>query len=207
MTVYNEVLSPLPCFGNITFYHHLLEDDVIIDRHEHYVKQTLRNRYELTGAQGRFFLTIPVLGQRGMKLPATDIAISYETEWQHQHVHAIKSNYGSSPFYEHYANQIFELINSRCETLYEFNIKAHDLVCSFLKTSDYLSDKGLRLSDEYIESSPGLDLRGSFKSGAEGFNSYLQVFSDRCAFESDLSVLDLIFCSGPQAHSYIINQR
>jgi len=34
---------------------------------------------------------------------------------------------------------------------------------------------------------------------AEGFPKYVQVFEDRNGFLPNLSILDLIFCTGPEA--------
>ncbi len=62
-----------------------------------------------------------------------------------------------------------------------------------------------RYMDVYFEASDDdKDLRA--KGGVEqGYTakSYVQVFSDRVEFAPNLSILDLIFCEGPAALSYL----
>ncbi len=65
----------------------------------------------------------------------------------------------------------------------------------------------LRFSDDYVRSTPGLDLRADFKKGIIDNTRYIQVFEDTIGFEKDLSVLDLLFCLGPQARDYLREVR
>ena len=84
----------------------LLQDDVIIDLHEHYVKQSLRNRCELVGSQGRFSLTVPVHRPSGVKIKMQDILVSYDEEWREVHRKTIRSAYGSSPYFIYYWEEL-----------------------------------------------------------------------------------------------------
>lgn len=198
MADYNEVISPLPYFGNVGFYARLLQDDVLIDLHENYVKQSLRNRCELLSSQGRFSLSIPVSRPSGRKVKMGDIRISYDEDWRSQHRKSVRSAYGSAPFFLYYWDEISALWDKQPERLAAFNASAHDLICSAMGIV-----APLRYSDDYIRSSPGLDLRPNAKTGQLDNPRYIQVWEEEVGFESDLSILDLLFCKGPEAEGYL----
>ena len=202
MPDYNEVIAPLPYFGNIGFYKRLLQDDVTIDLHENYVKQCLRNRCELVGSQGRFSLTVPVHRPSGAKIKMQEILISYDEDWRNVHRKTIRSAYGSSPFFIYYWDELSALWEQRPDRLCELNILSHEVLCSMLGI-----EAPLRFSDDYVRSTPGVDLRPQFKKGQINNPRYIQVFEETIGFEKDLSVLDLLFCLGPQAEEYLREVR
>lgn len=198
MAEYNEVVAAMPYFGNITFYRHLLQGGLLIDVHEHYVKQSLRNRCELAGPQGRFILSVPIHRPSGLKTATKDIRISYAEDWQHDHLQALRSAYGSSPFFIHYWDDIAALIGQRHDYLIEFNLSAHTLICELLDIPT-----GLAQSESYVSSSPGMDIRAKQKRGLGDYDRYIQVFEERHGFLSDLSILDTLFCLGPDTLVYL----
>ncbi|NNC82764.1 MAG: hypothetical protein HKN79_04235 [Flavobacteriales bacterium] len=201
MAEYNEVVSPLPYFGNITFYAHLVQQDMLIDLHEHYVKQSLRNRCELLGSQGPFTLSVPIHRPSGVKTPCKDIRISYAGNWQHEHLQAIRSAYGSAPFFIHYIDAIESALSQNPEYLVDLNRVLHEALAPLIGVP-----ATLRMSDRYIESTPGVDLRPSMKTGRLQNERYIQVFSDRMDFVPDRSILDLLFCLGPECTDYLLRQ-
>ena len=171
---------------------------MLIDVHEHYVKQSLRNRCELTSAQGRFSLTVPVHRPSGQKTPMREIRISYVEDWRDQHCKTVRSAYGSSPYFPYYHELIFEIWAARPEHLVELNKLAHSAISELLGI-----DSALRYSDDYVRSAQGIDLRKVSKKGQLNNPRYIQVFEEEVGFESDLSILDLLFCLGPETKSYL----
>ncbi|NND94406.1 MAG: hypothetical protein HKN45_06030 [Flavobacteriales bacterium] len=200
MAEYNEVIAPLPYFGNVGFYSLFLKNDMLIDVHENYVKQSLRNRCELVGAQGRFTLTVPVHRPSGQKTPMCEIRISYAEDWRDQHRKSFRSAYGSSPYFLYYWDIVSKIWDARPELLVDLNGHAHETICSLLGI-----ESTLRFTDEYVRSTPGLDLRDLSKTGRIANPRYIQVFEEAVGFEQDLSVLDLLFCLGPEAEQYLLN--
>lgn len=196
-------ILPLTYLGNIEYFARLLGGNCVIDLHEHYVKQTYRNRCEIMTSGGIAPLTVNVVkGGSIIKKPMRDMRIDYSKRWQHQHVMTIISAYHNSPYFEHYWER-FEPLMRR-----EFTFLA-DLNAELLETSMKILGSSVPLvySDSYIDATPDdTDLRNDFSpKGVDAlpsniaFAAYEQVFSERFPFRANLSIIDLIFCEGRQA--------
>lgn len=193
-------LLPLCAFPNIAYIHALLNEEVCIDLGEHFVKQTLRNKFELTGPNGRFACTMHVVKQVVPKTPITDIVLA-DDDWRRHTLRSIESSYGSAPFFEHYFDDVQDLISSSEKNLVKFNISALEWIESTLGV-----DFKLTFSKNYIDAhSDDVDLRSQMKlKDVERIGKeYPQVFEDKLGFEPNLSVLDLIFNTGPEALLFV----
>ncbi len=202
MAEYNEVISSLPFFGNIQFYSNLVQKNVIIDLHEHFEKQTLRNRCIICGSQGRLNLSIPVHRPSGKKVAVKSIKVSYHEDWRHDHERAVLSAYGSSPFFIHYWDSLKDIWKQEFELLVEWNLHIHKVISTLLKV-----ELPLNFSSEYITSTPGIDLRGQMKKSDYSNARYIQVFEEKIGFQNNLSILDLLLCLGPQSIDYLKSQN
>lgn len=176
---------------------------VHFDGGENYVKQSIRNRYHILSANGVQALTIPVIGQKGKKIPTKDIFIDYNEPWIRIHMRALESAYRSSPFFDHYYPRIRELLNREGDNFLDFFESGMELWTKLLQWKpDYSIGK------EYFEGEFRFDLRPPIKSPRD-FPSefrtqpYLQVFEDRFEFQSNLSVMDLLFNEGPSSLSVL----
>lgn len=190
---------PLVCFGNIRWFALWLSDEnFVVEGKENYPKQTYRNRYEIVGPNGKLSLTIPVVGQDGIKTPYREIKIDKEN-WAHLHTKSLLTAYNSSPFFVHYADELFALIENPGSYLFDFNLAAHELVCRWLQISP-----SIEFTEEYVGGTND-DHRSNFKPSKQSFEneSYEQVFSEKRSFITNLSVLDLIFNLGPEAAIYL----
>jgi hypothetical protein len=95
-------------------------------------------------------------------------------------------------------------LRSQVESLLEFNLKALQILCV---------DLGMKMPEvtsnwENPSEIIGADFRDWINPNTkESFNyePYTQVFSDRFGFISGCSVLDLLFCLGPDAKFYLHN--
>src|SRR5438128_9844321 len=86
----------------ISYFKQLLNaDEVIIERHEHFVKQTYRNRCHIAAANGLLSLSIP-LQKLGDKENISGKRISYAEDWQSLHWRSLVSAYKSSPYFEYF---------------------------------------------------------------------------------------------------------
>ena len=77
---------------------------IYLEQHENYSKGSYRNRCHIAGAQGLQRLSIPLEGGKHQQQPIREVRISNDESWQSQHWTSIKSAYGKSPFFEHYAD-------------------------------------------------------------------------------------------------------
>ena len=176
-------------------------NELIIDAHENYVKQSYRNRCRILTANGVDQLSIPVIGS-GKKIPTREIRIDHSQKWLNRHWRAIQSAYGRAPYFEYYADELERILRNKHEFLFELS---RDLLTQCLEYLQF--DIELNFSNNYVES-PELDLRDlislkSTKDARFSFNQqpYQQVFGNN--FVGQLSVIDLIFCEGPRAGDLI----
>ncbi len=200
------IVLPSAYLPSVEYFVHLLSGgDVVIDCGEHYIKRSLRNRTEIMTAQGRMTLTIPICNANRPRTKMTTVEIDNSKRWQHQHWIAILSAYRSSPYYDHYAPFIEPIFTREWHSLVELNKVLLEVVLKLLKMGNRSpqidSVKSPRYVDSYYECCEGdVDLRpkGALEQGL--FTAqYTQVFSDRVEFIPNLSILDLLFCEGPNA--------
>ncbi len=108
-------------------------DYVVEERHEHYVKQTYRNRCVIAGPGGPQALTIPVEKRPSPHTPTCDIRISDHGNWRHLHWQALVTAYESSPFFEYYADDLRPCYERRYTFLVDFNEALRRAVCDALE--------------------------------------------------------------------------
>ena len=188
-------------------------DGLLLEAHEHYRKQTYRNRCLIRTAQGVQALTVPVVaGGRAEKVRTSDIEIDYRQNWVHRHWRTLQTAYGSSPYFEYYADYLHDIYRQKPARLFELNLLflRLELRCFRLTLPLSLS------ADYHAPGAPGpaglLDRRDwlSAKGGDPGPDTpaasglvrpYPQVFGP--GFEPGLSILDLLFAQGPAAGAYL----
>ena len=189
-------------FGPVQYFCRIAsENPVIIEQYDHYSKQTYRNRCEIMGANGKLVLSIPVKKLPQKKTWVKDIRIDYDTNWQKIHLRGIISSYKSSPFFEFYFDDLEWVFQKRTRFLIDLN---QDILKILI---DYLGiNKKIILSEKFINSASKPDLRDLISPKKDIKKdpyfkpvSYTQVFSTRHGFIENLSILDLIFNTGPES--------
>jgi len=196
-------IFPTAYFGNISYYKALFSfDAILIESNETYVKQSIRNRCEIVGANGLQQLSIPVTKINGSKTKTNSIVLSNETDWKKLHWKAIETAYAPSPYFEHYCEDVRRLIFQEENNLLQFNTNIHEQIINWLgiKTSS-------QFTSEYMQIPLEFDFRNKFNKGEkESTNSlikYTQVFENEIGHKDNLSILDAIFCLGPMARTLI----
>lgn len=196
-----KIILSTSYFGPISYFaKFLLPENIWIEKHEHFIKQTYRNRCIIYGANGPVSLTIPVKRGSFHKIKIADLEIDYSKDWQINQWRAIESAYNSAPFFQYYSDDIKIFFESDTRLLFEHNmnimetlLKLIHLQKNVLFTEQYLPD-----SESSIDYRMDLRPKNSPKDPLFRIVPYFQVFDDRHGFLPDLSILDLLFNAGPE---------
>lgn len=197
-------LGSLPYFSKL-----LLHPQIWIEQHEHYRKGSFRNRCHIATANGQLPLSIPLLKGKHQQAPIREVAIDNHSNWQQQHWRSIKTAYGNSPFFDYYAESLIVLYEQSYTYLFDFCWAIQDLLLQLLNLTPSIA-----LTSTY-EATPTVDVadfrhRLLPKNCADYQDShyvtcpYPQVFEDRQGFLPNLSILDLLFCTGPEATTFLM---
>jgi len=201
----SPVLLEIQYLPSVPYFSELLwHGQVFIEQHEHYQKGTYRNRCHIAAANGLTRLTIPLIKGKNEQQAIRDVRIAYYEPWQRQHWQSIRSAYGNAPFFEFYVDALQPFYEKPYPFLFDFNWELLQTLLQLLRMEITLS-----LSESYIDSSEEgwLDLRNSItpKQHLQGAGlqvltkRYHQVFENKHDFLPNLSMLDALFCMGPQA--------
>jgi hypothetical protein len=179
---------------NIAYFQELLNNkEFVFHLNDIYHRQTYRNRTEIVGPNGKMVLSIPTLKLEPGERNFENIRISYSESWLKQHWKSFESAYRRSVYFEYYEDKFKELYKKPSfEYLWEFNFELIKSVLSVLKIQDAL----ILNRESKIEDKTYNSLYFS--------KQYTQVFSSKIAFEENLSIIDLIFNTGPNAKQYLM---
>lgn len=120
---------PTAYFGSIAYFRELIRaQKVHIEAKEHFVKQSVRTRCDIQVSNGLRHLSVPVIKKNGNKTVMEDIEISYTDNWQNDHWRTISSAYASSPFFEHYGDEVKQLIFTSEKNLLKLNMRITEKV-------------------------------------------------------------------------------
>ena len=175
------------------------ENEILLEQHENFPKQTYRSRCNIYGANGKLALILPIHhnGKRAMK----DLELSYAEDWQKLHWKSIKIAYQSSPYFEYYEDKLKQIFSVQPTSLIEFNLNALKIILQILKV-----EKDFSLTTKFEKTPDAVDLRERFSAKKESeyhLPEYYQTFSDKLGFIKDLSILDLVCNIGPESATYI----
>ena len=186
---------------------------VHIEACEHYQKQSYRNRCKFYAENGVQTLSVPVVHQSGTyELPITEIKVDYSTPWIVRSERAIEAAYWSSPFFEYYRDELFAIMDSETETLFDLNLK---LIRFFLEKlhlpveirfTETFEPKGSLTYGEDLRDAIHPKRPNSILQGLGLDKPYYQVFAQKHGFIPNLSILDLLFNEGPDSISHLHRQ-
>ena len=192
-------LAPVEYYTKLLTY-----DRIFIEQHDHYMKQTYRNRCTIAGPDGEIALSIPTVKPDSLKCPMKDIRISDHGNWRHLHWNSIESAYNSTPFFEYYKDDFQPFYEKKYEFLADFNEELCNLVCELIdiqpvmeRTSDY---KTTFTPDEY-DFREAIHPKKDYHLTDPEFipRPYYQVFEARNGFRPNLGIIDLLFNMGPES--------
>ena len=188
------IVLPSAYLAPISYYYFLsVNDEVIIDVHENFVKRSIRNRTYLLGPNGNILLTVPK--KKTMFRSMSKIEISCISKWTSKHWKTIISCYNSSPYFKYYKYDFENIYSCEHNYLFELNKKLNDLILDILK----IKCNCIYSTNYVITQNKEMDFRN---------NKYLKQYNYSKVFKEydnkiELSVIDLIFNLGPDSKKYL----
>ncbi len=191
-------LPPVEYFVRLNKY----KPDIMIEREEHFPKQTYRNRARVYSPDGVLDLVVPVIKGSKTHTRIKDVRISYDFNWQRLHWMSLQACYRRSAYFEYYEDYFAGFYSSTFNYLFDYNNQLLDLLLKLLKINTSFT-----FTDDYQATYPNMqDFRYSIHPKNEDEfeqKPYFQVFEERRGFLKNLSIVDLLFNQGPQAVNYL----
>lgn len=206
----SKVIIETQYLPTIAFYAYYLNiGRLAIEQHENYQKGGYRNRTTILSSQGPLTLSVPLKKGKNKQLSVREVRIDYTSDWIKLHLSTLQSCYGKSAFIEHYIQQLAKIYQSKPEFLFDLNLRLISTINKWLNLTNEieLTDAFYMLYNDGIMDrrnfiSPKLQFKGILNSDFT-FTPYEQVFSENMPFQPNLSILDLLFCQGPEAVLYL----
>lgn len=202
-------------------------DEFVLFDDMQFTKRDWRSRNKIKTANGSVWLTVPVQVRGKYHQRIMDTLVS-DVKWRKKHWNSVKMNYAKSPFFKDYGS-IFEnlYLGSEEKKLSTINYKFIIEICKILdidtkiswstdyETSEDRSERLASIAEQangsvYISGPAAkeyMDLSCFENKGIEvqwadysNLKEYPQLYGE---FESQVSVLDLIFNCGKDARKYI----
>ena len=176
---------------------------LFIEAHENYQKRSWRNRAQIIGPHGLQKLSIPLEKGKNNKMPIQSVRISNEEDWQTHHLRTIQTNYQSAPYFEHYFPLVENLYSKDYIHLWDWNwtwtqfwIQNLDFPVQLSHTLQFGQPEGsIDIMSSRLHQNINQKLNNSFW--------YPQVFEDELGFIREVSIMDALFCAGPETRSYL----
>ncbi len=174
----------------------------MLEKFEHFPKQTFRNRTVVASPNGALNLFVPVIKGSKYHTVMKDVKISYDFKWQRLHWLSFEACYRNSAYFEFYEDEFVKFFENKPTFLFDFNLELLTWIFKQLK-----KNPDVQFTTEYEKTlAPALDFRDNpiFKKGTAFENKpYFQVFEDRNGFLPNMSIVDLLFNQGPQSKLFL----
>jgi len=224
------ILQPgyLPWLG---FFEQLSRCDIFVIYDDvQFEKGSWRNRNRIKTSSGPLWLTVPVRQKGASFSIIKDVKINSQVKWQKKHVKSISQNYSKAPYYDWIAEDLFTIIDRPWKFLIDLNVELIKMLADrlglftpmLLASELKISGSGVQRLIDIIKSLGG----ERFYEGSSGRNYIKESFVNESGiqvlyqdydhplypqlngeFISHLSILDLLFNTGPDSYDILISTR
>jgi len=206
-----SIILEIQYFAPVQYYCKLLGyKSIVIEDSEHYSKGSFRNRSIIAMSDGIHSLSIPLASGKNQQADIRDVRPDNSQPWQKNHFRSIRTAYGSAPYFEHYEHKLQRIFEKKYAFLFDLCLDIQSEICSMIKLK-YESAFSTEYKPSYADSEV-LDFRNKI-SPKSCFDSswdkefspaaYPQIFEERNGFLPNLSILDLLLCTGPESIYYL----
>lgn len=217
------------------YFHQIAKSDLFVFFDDvQYDKRGWRNRNKIKTAAGSSWLSIPVFnkGAQTDHLPINHIEVCWDRPWNREHWNSIKLAYRKAPFFEQTAAVLEPFYASTPNMLADFTIEQTIALARHLgiKNTRYMRSSEIegvtgtktdRLIDilkkvnathyisgpsarDYIEKEKFEEAGISLEFMVYDYPEYPQFYPP---FEAQVSIIDLMFMTGPDAIHYILSEN
>jgi WbqC-like protein family len=195
-----------------------------------YDKRGWRNRNQIKTPKGKQWLTIPVnsRGAQTESIPINQIRMVWDNQWSQNHLKTLQHSYSKAPHFSSYISLLEKFYRRQDDFLADFTTEftialAHELGNNhtrFMRSSELAGIDGQKTDRliqilqavgavHYISGPSARDYIEREKFAAAGitleymeynYPEYPQLYPP---FDPNVSILDLLFMTGPEAPNYI----
>ena len=189
----------------VSFFSTIKNADILeICENDAYIKQSFRNRTSILTAQKVVNLIVPVHAS-SKKTPFKEVKIDYQQSWLREHQRTIISAYGRAPFFEHFWPLVEGIYAKKSKYLIDLNqniltlcLELIGISCNIFRNNFCTNKSNIGIFDlrEVFVPKNAIQSKKYFQP-----YPYIQVFGKN--FVEDLSIIDLLFCEGPNSGTII----
>lgn len=197
------LITDLQYFATIIEYKNSIKYKYIrYEQYENWQKSSFRNRCIISGANGLVTLSVPVVGGRHSSHSLREIKIDNSKRWQMIHWRTLFSAYNRSPWFEYYKDELLKFYNTKYDSLLKWNLDLLEWTNRKLELNPEIG-----FTDTWKKNYPPDEFEDwrsrvrpkNYSSFGPYCPVYNQVFEERFGFNANLSIIDLLFCEGPNA--------
>jgi len=217
------------------YFHQIALSDVFVFYDDvKYDKNGWRNRNRIKTKNGSIWLTIPVFtkGVETNQTPINQIKINWQQNWNRKHWQALQTHYAKAPYFEKFAPILEAFYQQHPDLLSDFTIEltiqiARELgiqhtkfirssemkgitgqktdrlvqILSKLNATHYISGPS---AQSYIEADKFQEAGISLEYMKYEYSEYPQLYPP---YDPQVSILDLMFMTGPNALDFILQNQ
>lgn len=202
-------------FGSVSYWQRRLAgvpeaDNALFDKRRKEI-----HRYTIADVNGPLTLTVPIVKPHGISRATwEDVRISDHNRWWDIHRVALESAYGRTPFFEFYIDRFLPFLCAETPdafpSILHLNRALESEIASILlldrrteKIADIRPENNSSPSASAEDSTPCVSVKDSPPCVSVEIKEYWQPRAEKLGFIPGLSILDLVFCLGPEAALYL----